>query len=109
MKKLSLVVALLLSLSSICFGQQVVTPITPKRIYIELRDISLYNALELLFKGGGISDYRIDPSANDVFIKSIVLKDVVWEDALIRVTNSKGFILSRPGGKLYVVSPPNNN
>ncbi|MEO6907564.1 MAG: tail fiber domain-containing protein [Abditibacteriaceae bacterium] len=94
------------SMSSIAQAQTVITPVSNNRYYIELKDVSLGDALELIFKAAGNPDHRIDEAAKQYFISSLTLTNVDWYDAVMQLVNSKGFKLTRPDGNTYVVNPP---
>lgn len=93
-------------MGAVAHAQTVITPISNNRYYIELKDVSLSDALELIFKAAGNPDHRIDEAAKHYFISSLTLTNVDWNDAVLQLVNSKGFKLTRPNGKTYVINPP---
>lgn len=95
-----------LGMGAVAQAQTVITPISNNRYYIELKDVSLSDALELIFKAAGNPDHRIDEAAKHYFISSLTLTNVDWNDAILQLVNSKGFKLTRPNGKTYVINPP---
>jgi hypothetical protein len=95
-----------IGMGAVAHAQTVITPISNNRYYIELKDVSLSDALELIFKAAGNPDHRIDEAAKHYFISSLTLTNVDWNDAILQLVNSKGFKLTRPNGKTYVINPP---
>jgi|GEM_PF-3054918 len=98
--------ACMLGASSMAHAQTVITPVSNNRYYIELKDVSLADALELIFKAAGNPDHTIDEAAKHYFISSLTLTNVAWDDAVMQLVNSKGFKLTRPNGKTYTIKAP---
>jgi len=98
--------ACILGASSMAHAQTVITPVSNNRYYIELKDVSLADALELIFKAAGNPDHTIDEAAKHYFISSLTLTNVAWDDAVMQLVNSKGFKLTRPNGKTYTIKAP---
>lgn len=110
LKKAGLGVALagtcMFCLTSIARAQTVITPVSNNHYYIELKDVSLADALELIFKAAGNPAHRIDEAAQHYYINSLTMTNVDWYDAVMQLVNSKHFKLTRPDGTTYVVEPP---
>lgn len=98
--------ACVLGMSTMAQAQTVITPVSNNRYYIELKDVSLSDALELIFKAAGNPNHRIDEAAKHYFIGALTLTNVAWYDAVMQLVNAEGFKLSRPDGKTYVVTAP---
>ena len=86
---------------------QVAAPATTRLSVIELRDASLADALELIFKAAGNPSHIIDESAQSVPIPSVTLNNIAWDAAVRNLANSNNFKVSRNGTGTWVIEPRN--
>jgi hypothetical protein len=84
-------------------AQDAATPTT--RFYVELKDATLYDALEMLFKAGGNEPRSIDASAKGVLIGSFVRTNVDWYDAVRQLSNDNGFVVTRDQARTVHIEP----
>ena len=75
---------------------------------VELRDASLADALELIFKAAGNPSHIIDESAQLVPIPSVTLNNIEWDAAARNLANLNNFKLYRnPETRVWIVEPRN--
>jgi hypothetical protein len=102
----------LTALGLICAGlaapahaQVNITPAGPGRIYIELKDATLADSLELIFKAAGNPSHIIDESAQKITIGSFSLTNVQWDSAVRSLANQNNFKVYKNESGAYVVEP----
>jgi len=86
-------------------AQNSITPTAPGRFYIELKDASLSDALELIFKAADNPSHIIDESAQKVDIGDFTLTNISWDSAVRQLANQNGFKVSRNDSGAYVIEP----
>jgi hypothetical protein len=87
-------------------AQNAVTPGAGGRLsVVELRDTSLADALELIFKAAGNPSHIIDDSAQTVPIPSVTLNNIAWDAAVRNLANLNNFKVSRNETGAWVVEP----
>lgn len=86
-------------------AQNSITPTAPGRFYIELKDASLSDALELIFKAADNPSHIIDESAQKVNIGDFTLTNITWDSAVRQLANQNGFKVSRNDSGAYVIEP----
>ncbi|MBV9470432.1 MAG: hypothetical protein JOZ57_14435, partial [Abitibacteriaceae bacterium] len=82
-----------------------VTAAPTARLYVELRDSSLADALEMVFKAAGIPAALIDQSAQAVNIESMTFTNAPWDSVARQLANNYGFRLRRNEAGTYIVEP----
>ena len=75
---------------------------------VEIKDASLKDALELIFKSAGVNSYLIDDTAAAVQIPDMVRQNISAGDLARQLVRNGDFILSRNAGDgVYTVKPRN--
>lgn len=74
------------------------------RMFVDLRDSSLFDALDMVFRAAGISNYKIDDRGRNVTIGKASFTDKKWDDVVRVLANDNGFRLRKIGGT-YTVDP----
>ncbi len=98
----------LISLAPAVQAQNAVAPAVGGRLsVVELRDTSLADALEMIFRAAGNPSHIIDESAQNVPIPSVTLNNITWEAAVRNLANLNDYKVSRNGSGAYVVEPRN--
>ncbi len=77
---------------------------TEARVYVELRDASLYDALEMVYRAAGNPSHVIDPSAKAVNIGSATFQNQQWTEIVLKLANQNNFRVRNQGGT-YIVDP----
>ncbi|RYG70582.1 hypothetical protein EON80_07580, partial [bacterium] len=72
---------------------------------VELRDTSLADALEMIFKSAGNPSHIIDDSAQYVQIPSVTLNNIAWDAAVRNLANLNNFKVSRNESGAWVIEP----
>jgi hypothetical protein len=72
---------------------------------VELRDTSLADALEMIFKSAGNPSHIIDDSAQYVPIPSVTLNNIAWDAAVRNLANLNNFKVSRNESGAWLVEP----
>lgn len=86
-------------------AQSNITPTGAGRFYIELRDATLSDALELIFKSAGSPNHIIDESAQQVMIGNFTLTNIAWDSAVRQLANANNFKVSRNETGAYLIEP----
>ncbi|HEX8235111.1 MAG TPA: hypothetical protein VF600_04080 [Abditibacteriaceae bacterium] len=74
------------------------------RVFVELRDASLFDALEMVYRAAGNPSHVIDPSAKAVNIGSVTFQNQQWNEIVLRLASQNNFRVRNEGGT-YFVSP----
>ncbi len=74
------------------------------RMFVDLRDSSLFDALDMVFRAAGINNYKIDDRSRNVTIGKASFTDKKWDDVVRVLANDNGFRLRKIGGT-YNVDP----
>jgi hypothetical protein len=77
---------------------------TEARVYVELRDASLYDALEMVYRAAGNPSHVIDPSAKAVNIGSATFQNQPWTEIVLTLARQNNFRVRNQGGT-YMVDP----
>lgn len=72
---------------------------------VEFKDTTLNDALEMIFQAANNPAHTIDPSAAQVPIGSLTLKNLQWDNALRTIANQNNFKVSRGADGSYLVEP----
>lgn len=74
------------------------------RMFVDLRDSSLFDALDMVFRAAGVNNYKIDDFGRNVTIGKASFNDKKWDDVVRVLANDNGFRLRKVGGT-YIVDP----
>jgi len=76
------------------------------RIFVDLRDASLFDALDMVFRAAGISNYKIDDRARlpNFTVGTASFTNRKWDDVVRVLANDNGFRLRNIGGT-YTIDP----
>ena len=77
---------------------------TEARVYVELRDASLYDALEMVYRAAGNPSHVIDPTAKAVNIGSATFQNQPWTEIVLTLARQNNFRVRNQGGT-YIVDP----
>lgn len=72
---------------------------------VELRDVSLADALEMIFVAAGNPSHIIDEQAKFVPSPSVTLTNIAWDAAVRNLTQSTGYKVSRNSSGTYIIEP----
>jgi hypothetical protein len=97
--------ALLVSAPQQAQAQGTVNPVGGGRFFVELKDASLADALELVFKAAGNTSYIIDDYAKDINIAAITFNNVQWDSIIRQLANQNNFLVRRNETGTYVIEP----
>lgn len=86
-------------------AQASITPTSPGRFYIELKDATLADALELIFKAADNPSHIIDESAQAVKIGDFTLSNIAWDSAVRELANQNGYKVSRNESGAFLIEP----
>lgn len=86
-------------------AQVSITPTGPGRIYVELRDATLADSLELVFKAAGNPSHIIDETAQTVMIPSVTLTNTQWESAIRNLANQNNYKVYKNESGAFVIEP----
>ena len=73
-------------------------------MFVDLRDSSLFDALDMVFRAAGIGNYKIDDRSRNVTIGKASFTNKKWDDVVRVLANDNGFRLRKIGGT-YNVDP----
>ena len=88
-------------------AQATINPVGGGRFFVELKDASLADALELVFKAAGNTSYIIDDYAKDVNIAAITFNNVQWDSIIRQLANQNNFLVKRNETGTYIIEPRN--
>jgi hypothetical protein len=77
---------------------------TEARVFVELRDASLFDALEMVYRAAGNPSHVIDPSAKAVNIGTATFQNQPWTEIVLTLARQNNFRVRNEGGT-YFVSP----
>jgi hypothetical protein len=96
----------ILPIASPAMAQTTVAPAVSGRLsVVELKDTTLADALEMIFKAAGNPSHIIDESAAQVPIPTITLTNIAWDAAVRNLSNLNNFKVSRNETGAWVVEP----
>jgi hypothetical protein len=72
---------------------------------IELKDISLYDSLEVIFQTAGNPSHIIDQAAKSVYVSSTTFNNTAWDAAIRQLATQNGFRVRRNTDGTYVIEP----
>jgi hypothetical protein len=97
------------SASRPALAQNEVTPAGNGRFYVELKDASLYDAVQLILKAAGsagtATQYTVDDSAKLTNIGSITFNNAQWDSIIRRLANENGFVIRLNTNGSKVIEP----
>jgi hypothetical protein len=80
-------------------------PAGTMRFYVELKDATLADALEMVFKAAGNPAHIIDDSAKDVNISTSTFPNHSWDSIVRQLVNTYGFKFYQNEARTWVVEP----
>jgi hypothetical protein len=86
-------------------AQNAIAPAGGGRFYVELKDATLADALEMVFKAAGNPAHLIDAAAKDVKIASVTFPNVAWDSIVRQLANQNGFLVKKNTTGTTVVEP----
>jgi hypothetical protein len=106
-RAVALAAGLLVSLPQLCHAQgAAVTPAGGGRLYVELRDASLADALEMIFKASGNPSHIIDESAKYTMIPFQPWENKEWDEIIRVLANLYNFKFYRDTQSgTYIIEP----
>ena len=75
------------------------------RFYVELKDASLADALEMIFKAAGNPSHIIDEAAKAVNLGAVTFNNAQWDNVVRQLVNQNNFKLYRNASGTYIVEP----
>lgn len=75
------------------------------RFYVELRDASLADALELVFKAAGNPSHIIDEAAKSVNLAVLTFTNVQWDGIVRQLATQNNFKVMRNAAGTYIIEP----
>jgi hypothetical protein len=99
------VAAVLLSSVSGAQAQNAIAPAGGGRFYVELKDATLADALQMVFKASGTNSYLIDESAKSVNIAAISFNNVAADSIIRQLANQNGFLIRKNSTGTTLVEP----
>lgn len=97
--------ALLLAQAGPSLAQNVITPSGNGRFYVELKDASLADALEMVFKASGNTAYIIDEAAKTVNIGAVSFPGAAADAIVRQLANQNNFKVSKNKSGAFVIEP----
>jgi hypothetical protein len=85
------------------------SPVADAGYLIELKDVSLYDALETIFQTAGNPSHTINEAAKSVYITSIAFNDTVWDAGVRQLATQNNFIVTRNAEGTYNIQPRTAN
>jgi hypothetical protein len=76
------------------------------RIYVELKDASLYDALEMIYKAAGNPSHVTDPSAKAINVGNALFQNQPWNEIVLNLARQNNFRFRNQGGTYYVEPRP---
>jgi hypothetical protein len=86
-------------------AQSAITPAGGGRFYVELKDATLADALEMVFKAAGNPSHLIDDSAKTVSVASITFNNVAWDSIVRQLANQNGFLVRKNASGTTMIEP----
>lgn len=97
--------ALVLSQVRPASAQSTITPGGNGRFYVELKDATLADALEMIFKASGNPAHIIDESAKQVKIGSISYPNIAPDNVIRQLANDNNFLVKKNSSGATVIEP----
>ena len=97
--------AMVLAQSAPAVAQSTITPGGNGRFYVELKDASLADALEMVFKASGNPAHIIDEAAKSVYIASITLPNATADAVIRQLANQNNFLVKKNSAGATVIEP----
>ncbi len=97
--------ALILAQSAPVLAQNTITPGGNGRFYVELKDATLADALEMMFKASGNPAHIIDEAAKSVRIASVTLPNATADAVIRQLANQNNFLVKKNSAGATVVEP----
>lgn len=97
--------ALLLAQAGPSLAQNVITPSGNGRFYVELKDASLADAIEMVFKASGNTAYIIDEAAKSVNIGAVNFPGAAADAIVRQLANQNNFKVSKNSAGAFVIEP----
>jgi len=88
-------------------AQNAVVPATTGRFLVELKDATLADALEMVFKAAGNPSHIIDDAAKEVKIASANFNNVAWDSIVRQLANQNNFLVRKNDAGTTVIEPRN--
>ena len=87
-------------------AQGEVTPAGNGRFFVELKDATLYDAIDLVLKAAGSpAAYIVDPSAKQAPIGAVTFNNAAWDSIIRRLANEANFVIKLNPDGTKVVEP----
>lgn len=97
--------ALILAQSAPALAQNTITPGGNGRFYVELKDATLADALEMVFKASGNPAHIIDEAAKSVRIASVTLPNATADAVIRQLANQNNFLVKKNSAGATVIEP----
>lgn len=97
--------ALVLAQSAPALAQSTITPGGTGRFYVELKDATLADALEMVFKASGNPAHIIDEAAKSVRIASLTLPNATSDSIIRQLANQNNFLVKKNAAGATVIEP----
>jgi hypothetical protein len=76
------------------------------KMFVELKDATLYDALEMVFRAAGNPSHVIDPMAKAANVGSISFENKDWQDVIRMLANNSGFRVRKDGDTFRIEPKP---
>jgi hypothetical protein len=86
-------------------AQNAIRPAGGGRFYVELKDASLADALEMVFKAAGNPSHIIDESARTVQIGASTFPNATWDSIVLQLANQNGFLVRTNAAGTKLIEP----
>lgn len=97
--------AMVLAQSAPAVAQSTITPGGNGRFYVELKDATLADALEMVFKASGNPAHIIDEAAKSVYIASVTLPNATADAVIRQLANQNNFLVKKNSAGATVIEP----